>query len=274
MHRTPLLSVLLLALLAATASAQSVAVWQPGNGPTGRPLVTPVVPDGAFVASRAELRAQLAERRALNLARFVAYREAGQFPQNHVQPGMLNVFIDDAGKICAAANLMAQDGMLAQVRAQAAADNYLKLVTLTDGPLYRWMLSSGFTQAEIDMIQEPYFYMDDELEPPPPQVEDAEVRRLQARFREIEQTLIRNADRSLDAAVDALVAYRSTHGIAPLATIQAHGDALPTPPPVIQPVYVQPVHVQPTPVPTPVYVSAAVRDPLVWAPHMGRRNFN
>lgn len=272
MHRTPLLS-LLLALLAGTASAQGVAVWQP---PPGRPIVAPPVTP-TVVSSRAQLRAQLAQRRAINLARFVAYREAGRFPQNHVQPGMLNVFIDDENEICAAANLMAQDGLLALVRQQAASDNYLRLVTLDDGALYRWMLSSGFTKAEIDMIQEPYAYIPDEpMEPAPPQLEDIEVRRLQARFREIEQTLIRNADRSLDAAVATLMAYRRAKGIPQLAMVSAHGDALPTPAPspvVIQPV--QPVHVVRPTAPNPVYVSTnTIRDPLVWAPHMGRRNFN
>lgn len=270
MHRKPLLSLLLLAVLTGTASAQGVAVWQPA--PTqGRPIVAPTtVPATPMVASRAQLREQLAQRRAINLARFVAYREAGRFPQNHVQPGMLNVFIDDENEICAAANLMAQDGLLALVRQQAASDNYLRLVTLHDGALYRWMLSSGFTQAEIDMIQEPYAFIPDEpMEPAPPQLEDIEVRRLQARFRQIEQTLIRNAERSLDAAVDTLLAYRRSKGIPQLAALTAHGDSLPTP------VVVEPVIVQPMPTaPSPVYVSTTtVRDPLVWAPHMGRPSF-
>ena len=270
MHRKPLLSLLFLAVLAGTASAQGANVWQPAPG---RPLVQPA-PIPTTVASRAQLRAQLAQRRATNLARFVAYREAGEFPQNHVQPGMLNVFIDDEGHICAAANLMAQDGLLALVRRQAAADNFLRLVTVNDGALYRWMLASGFTQAEIDLIQEPYDYIPEEpFEPAPPQVEDAEVRRLQARFREIERTLVRNADRSLDQAVDTLMAYRRAKGIPQLAAIHAHGDSLPpVAQPIVRPVHVQPVVVQPLAV-RPVAVQP-VRDPLVWAPHMGRPRFN
>jgi len=281
-----LIGALALTLLGAPdASAQGAGVWGPAS-----PLVAPVadVPI-ARRDVRGLLRSQLAERRAINLARFIAYREAGAFPRNHVRRGALNVFIDDEGHICAAANLMARDGLMGLVRATAARNNFLRLADVHDGALYEWMLSSGFTQEEIATIQEPYMYIEPEI-PEEPMFEELEKERLQARFRQIEAELRRQTDASLETAVSRLMAYRSNHGVPVDAPVSADGRysnppiqpvTRPVVRPVIRPVVrpvgpvtrpvVRPV-VRPVtrpvvqPVVQPVTVRVTVRDPLVWQP--------
>ncbi|HUH03653.1 MAG TPA: hypothetical protein VML75_16775 [Kofleriaceae bacterium] len=101
------------------------------------------------------LRTNLAARRALNLQRLHTYATAGVFPKNRHSDGPLNVFIDEDGHICAAANLIDLDGHGDLVRATAASNNFLVLRDVTSGPLMDWMLTSGFTQEEIALIQEP-----------------------------------------------------------------------------------------------------------------------
>ncbi len=103
-----------------------------------------------------EIRSRLAERRALNMARLLDYANAGVFPKNTFNDGPLNVFVDTEGHICAAANLINLDGFGALVQRTAAANNYTVLAKVKKGPLMDWMLTSGFTQEEIALIQEPY----------------------------------------------------------------------------------------------------------------------
>jgi hypothetical protein len=145
----------------------------------------------------AAVRAQLAARRTVHLGRLLAYADAGVFPANDVRPGPLNVFIDRAGHLCAAANLMALDGQRALVVAAASDDNFVVLGNVKSGALYDWMLASGFTQEEIAMIQEPYMF-----EPDP----QAEQQRLQGVLRGVHAVLQANTDKSLDLAVARLTA--------------------------------------------------------------------
>ncbi|MEM9068591.1 MAG: hypothetical protein AAGE52_08800 [Myxococcota bacterium] len=258
--------IVLLTFAASPAFAQGVGVWRPAQpvaipAPVAVPVATPVaVPVAIPVAAqhRAELRRQLAERRATNLARFVAYREAGEFPRNHDRPGMLNVFIDDEGHICAAANLMAHDGLLSLVQATASRDNFLQLATVQDGPLYRWMLASGFTHDEIATIQEPYAFIPEDI-PEEPALEDLEKERLQIRFRQIEAQLLRNQERSLNTAVDALLAHRQAHGIPANSPVLATGD-----PAALRRVAVRPLALPSRVLPPLAALHQPVRDPLVW----------
>lgn len=273
MRRLMLLAAALSSLaLAGPAAAQEVVI-QP------LPVVTPgrvIVQPGVSPRERAQLRAQLAARRALNLQRFRQYARNGAFPDNHVRPGMLNVMIDDEGKICAAANLMALDGLMGLVQQTAERDNYLRFVNVHQGPLMAWMLSSGLTQEEIDQIQEPYDFIGFDDPRPIPVQEDDEKLRLQARFREVAATLARNRERSLDVALERLLVWRGQHGVPLNAAVQPTGDpsvvvALGPPTRPVQPV-VQPIRVQPLVEPN-VRVrvrvaSANPGSPLVWAPGM------
>src|SRR5204862_209022 len=71
--------------------------------------VTGSLPAVATRSTRAAVRRQLAARRRVMIERLHAYARAGAFPINDIQPGMLNIMVDDDGHICAAANLIALD---------------------------------------------------------------------------------------------------------------------------------------------------------------------
>lgn len=263
--RLSLLLATALAVLGGASSAAAQYVVQPTPAVGPRVIVQPRVDPRI----RGQLLAQLAARRALNLQRFEAYARRGAFPDNHVRPGMLNVMIDDEGKICAAANLMALDGLMGLVQQTAEHDNYLRFVNVHEGPLMAWMLSSGFTQEEIDQIQEPYDFIDPEPVRDIRPAESDERMRLQARFREVAASLRRNQRRSLDVAVDRLLVWRAQHGVPLTAVVQPTGD-----PSMV-------VAVRPVPRPQPIVrptvrvrVATGPRSPLVWAPGMplpGRR---
>lgn len=150
-------------------------------------------------AQPAMTRQQLAERRAVAIARLREYRLAGTFPKNRISDDRINVFIDEDGHLCAAANLMALDGKLDLVRATARQNNTIRLADVKDGELMAWMLTSGLTQEEIALIQEPY-------EPAMPSAgfEQQERERLQQHFLMVEQQLERDTDKSLDVAMSRL----------------------------------------------------------------------
>ena len=137
--------------------------------------------------------------------------EAGVFPINDVQPGALNVFMGPSGHLCAVANLMAFDGEGAMVDATAAATNYVRLADVHEGALYDWILASGFTQEEIARIQEPYFFQEARLE------QDQRERNMQRERQRLQRVLnatlarlSRTTDRSLEIALDRLVAAQSS----------------------------------------------------------------
>lgn len=185
-------------------------VLETGGGPTG---------DVAAQLARAErqrVRAELASARRRHLGMLRRYANAMAFPVNTYEPGMLNVFVDDDGHICAAANLIARDGQRDLVQRTAAQDNYLRLAEVVGGPLMDWMLSSGFTQEEIARIQEPYMYIDEEQ--PRRQVQrdlEAEKQRVRTVLLQVARELERNTAASLDLATDRLIAARAAAVVAP-----------------------------------------------------------
>lgn len=156
---------------------------------------------------RAALRAELARERSRQIERLHAYAEAGVFPTNRERPGMLNVFIDDEGHLCAAANLLALAGKRDLVERTASESNFIRLADVQSGPLFDWILHSGLTQEEVALIQEPYAFIEPAIDPNQlDQEKEREKQRLQRHFRVVEQRLIADADRSLDLAVDRLIA--------------------------------------------------------------------
>ncbi len=169
---------------------------------TGAPALTP-----EQQARRARVRADLASARRRHLGMLRRYARAMEFPMNTYQPGMLNVFIDEQGHICAAANLIARDGQRELVDATAAQQNFLRLADVREGPLLDWMLRSGFTQEEIARIQEPYFNIDDQLPPRDYARErEDEKRRVRGVLLSVARELERDTDASLELATDRLVA--------------------------------------------------------------------
>lgn len=188
---------------AATADARSFAqapVTQPADQ---APMeATSRISD----AARARLRKVLKTRRAKNVAAFRAYASRGVYPHNFDTSGPLNVWIDQEGRMCAAATMIWKSGAKQLVRRTGRDDNFVKLGDVTSGPLLDWMLTSGLTQAEVALIQEPFM---GRMEPVEPVLggDDwriAEDARLRARYAEVLATLASVPDRSLDAAIDAL----------------------------------------------------------------------
>ncbi|MBN8615152.1 MAG: hypothetical protein J0L92_31430 [Deltaproteobacteria bacterium] len=223
----PLLVLVLAALsivaLAERASAQAV-ITDPLPGVGGgsarerEPVVVEIavqvsVPDDVHVHTareRARVRAELSSARRRHLGMLRRYANAMAFPVNTYEPGMLNVFVDDEGHICAAANLIARDGQRDLVQRTAAQDNYLRLAEVVGGPLRDWMLSSGFTQEEIARIQEPYEYIDEEQPRRDAQrALEAEKQRVRAVLLQVARELERNTDASLELATERLLAARA-----------------------------------------------------------------
>ena len=110
-------------------------------------------PDQA--TERAELRNRLAEQRKINLKRFHKYRLERVYPHNSYEPGMLNVWNDADGHLCAVATMMEKAGLHDLVERTGRDQNFVRVADIADGPLIDWVLTSGFTQEEIVMIQQP-----------------------------------------------------------------------------------------------------------------------
>jgi hypothetical protein len=68
---------------------------------------------------------------------------------------MKNVWIDRDGHLCAVATLMKADGWDAVVEQTGKDNNFVRVAELTSGSLVEWVLTSGFTQEEVVMIQQP-----------------------------------------------------------------------------------------------------------------------
>jgi hypothetical protein len=189
------LTAAILATLTSTAAA---------NGNAGAADEIRIAPRERRVSTYTLVRSRLAALRDVQIARLTAYSAKGVFPRNNVTAGLLNVFVDDDGNLCAAANLIALSGDRALVDKTSRADNFIRLVEVDSGALHDWMLTSGLTIEEIDRIQEPYM---GDLEPEPqPSVIAAETRRLQAHFARVLAELTRNRDASLHAATVRLMA--------------------------------------------------------------------
>jgi hypothetical protein len=206
-------SLALLSSSASTADARSFA--RPPDG-AQLPVAIELAPDHAPTLSpamRARVKGVLAARRAKNIAAFRAYARGGSYPHNVVTSGPLNVWIDEEGRMCAAATMIFKSGARSLVRQIGRFDNYIRLGDVTDGPVLDWILTSGLTQAEVATIQEPFMGVREPMpQPQPIMVQPApsprqlEDQRLAARYRDVLGLLASWQADSLDAAVDRLAA--------------------------------------------------------------------
>jgi len=144
----------------------SVAAAAPEQAAAETPVAAPV--------DRATLRKQLAAQRKQNLARLHRYRVNRVFPHNTYEEGMLNVWTDAEGHLCAVATMMKAAGQGQLVEATGRDANFVRVADVTSGPLADWVLTSGFTQEEVVMIQQP---TDEEV-----RVMEAEIRREERRI--------------------------------------------------------------------------------------------
>ncbi|HKA15314.1 MAG TPA: hypothetical protein VKH41_09885 [Myxococcota bacterium] len=102
-------------------------------------------------------RERLALRRGEQIARLLAYRDAGRFPRNEdplapVEP----IFVDEHETACAVGWLMLQDGQRDEVYAIARGDNHVYVDDVETGSLLDWVATSGLTREEAALIQPGY----------------------------------------------------------------------------------------------------------------------
>lgn len=165
---------------------------------------------------RAKVRAALIANRRANLARFRAYYRAGKYPSNVYADGLTNVWRDEDGRLCAAATIMKASGEGALVEKIAEQNNFIKLADVTQGPVLDWILTSGFTQAELVAIQKPFQRVgqieleeqDAQLKPIvviDPKLRTDETVRLTKLYRRIDVRLTKSSTSSLDLAVERLM---------------------------------------------------------------------
>ncbi|HTR51146.1 MAG TPA: hypothetical protein VMJ10_10605 [Kofleriaceae bacterium] len=155
---------------------------------------------------RTAVRAALGRARGHNLAAFRAYVKRGTYPSNTFSDGRLNVWQDTAGHLCAAATIIDASGEHALVQRIAAENNFIRLADVSSGPLMDWILASGFTQAEISAIQEPFSSVTSPRREIDRDKRLAEDTRLRSRYAEVDRQLVRDEQHSLDIATDRLLA--------------------------------------------------------------------
>jgi hypothetical protein len=199
------MKIVALTALALTLAAAPVRAHGPATTPEPIAMPEPAPapapsPAPAVDPDREALRELLAARRALQIERLVAYRKAALFPRNRVRLGIINVFRDEAGLLCAVANMIFLDGRLALVARTAKENNHVQMGKLTSGPLHDWILTSGFTIEEIAAIQLPDRPIGHGID-----WEELENARIIAHLERVEERLARDTETSLNAAVDRLI---------------------------------------------------------------------
>lgn len=151
---------------------------------------------------RAEVKKALEKRRAKNLAAFRQYRKAGVYPHNTFRFGPMNIWMDAQGHLCAAATMIAKDGKRELVDEIARTDNQIRLMNVTEGALLDWILTSGLTIEEIDMIQAPMVMPEPEKSEYQLAQEDA---KLKVGYAKTDAWIVKHAKTSLDKALDRLM---------------------------------------------------------------------
>jgi hypothetical protein len=171
------------------------------------PQAPQVAPVAQAKLDRAALRAKLAARRDHTMQNFLAYREARVYPINRLPGGgFRHVWIDGDGNLCAAATLVSKDwGRDAAVRA-ARANVEIRIADAKQGPLADWVLTSGFTHAELVAIQAPGFTGGMQMEQPIDE-RTIEVTRLYNLYIDVERQMHSLWDENLDLATDALMQH-------------------------------------------------------------------
>jgi hypothetical protein len=172
-------------------------------------------------SQRDSVRARLAVHRVQQVERLGEYASRGEFPHNYDAPPSAHIFRDDAGRLCAVANLVHQDGRDDLVDATVRANNGLAIADVHDGPMLDWVLGSGLTQEELARIQmpAPVITRPQPVRKAAPLVARAdadETRMKEAVVRHVEQVqaeLRAATEKSLDAAVERYLAVHAAGGV-------------------------------------------------------------
>lgn len=92
------------------------------------------------------------------------YRKDGKFPQNYYRSERTPVFIDEHGTHCAVGYLLMKTGNEAVAQRIAATNNYAWVKDINDPALPAWQIASGFSIAELKLIQGAYdSYLDNAM---------------------------------------------------------------------------------------------------------------
>ncbi|MCB9677363.1 MAG: hypothetical protein H6737_19810 [Alphaproteobacteria bacterium] len=162
-----------------------------------------VIPEAsqASVSTDAAWRAHLASQRRIQIERLKAYAEAGVFPLNTTQPGLLSQLLDGTGRPCAMAHLIRESGNAELVAARAARDNAIELADVRRGPIHDWILTSGLTREEVAFVQEPDFFIGEQ---PPIDLAQLEQERLRTHFLSAARQLELDFDAGVETALERL----------------------------------------------------------------------
>ncbi len=152
--------------------------------------------------SQAAWEKELRAARAKQIARLKEYAAAGRFAMASGEPGLSFVWRDREGRLCAMAHLVNASGRSDLVNSVAVHDNDMQLASLTEGELYEWMLRSGLTQEEIQLVQEPAFAIDDPANADRQQA--WEVARKREHLRSVVERLEMSTERSIQLALARL----------------------------------------------------------------------
>jgi len=156
-----------------------------------------------------DFREALKASRRTNLERIEEYRRRGAFPEyNPRDPTGLPrvahrlftprpVFIDERGTSCAVAYLMQRSGWVEEAAEIARSNVNVKVEDVDRGPLFEWVLRSGFTHDEVAVIQPEY----DMLRYEAKLARLRERQRLVHHFAQVERQLATNTEIALDVAV-------------------------------------------------------------------------
>jgi len=192
--------------LTSTALARGFA-QPPSDAPSFGIVADEAAAPRISAEARARLRKVLAKHRRKNIDAFAAYASKGSYPHNFKTSGALNVWIDEEGRMCAAATMIFRSGAKKLVRDIGRSNNNIRLGQVSTGPVMDWILTSGLTQAEVAEIQEPFMGRPDLPADPEPGSRDwilAEDMRLRARYAVVLEDLNTDPYESIDAAIDRL----------------------------------------------------------------------
>lgn len=213
----PLLTLAVLSAAVAACSSSHAA-----------PPVSPPVATGAPDTAAYELAA----RRAQMIGWLREYREAGQYPTD-ASGRVASVFVGANGVRCPMAELMHKSGRDDLVAAVARDNNGIRLADVHEGPVYDWMLSSGLTLDEINMVQGiariDYGWMKREIQLEGANVSMAGKAQVRGKIESVETALRDNTGTSLAAAAKKLPAKRTVDGMAHAPIVK--GAVVPTPTP-------------------------------------------
>jgi hypothetical protein len=164
-------------------------------------------------AQKASWEKELRAARKKQIAQLEAYAERGEFAMNIQGRGLAFVWRDEAGRLCAMAHLVKASGRSDLVDRVAKDSNNLQLASVTEGDLYEWMLHSGLTKEEIQLIQEPAFEIPNNDSAA--RLREWETNRKREHLASAVERLEMTTDASIALALDRLAAHAGGMNAAP-----------------------------------------------------------